>query len=36
MTNYPEPVLDDLYRELILDHYRHPRNKGELEVPASE
>lgn len=29
--NYPEPVLDDLYRELILDHYRHPRNKGELE-----
>ena len=28
--NYPEPVLDDLYRELILDHYRHPRNKGEL------
>jgi nitrogen fixation NifU-like protein len=30
--NYPEPVLDDLYRELILDHYRHPRNKGELET----
>lgn len=30
MTNYPEPVLDDLYRELILDHYRHPRNRGEL------
>jgi nitrogen fixation NifU-like protein len=29
--NYPEPVLDDLYRELILDHYRHPRNRGELE-----
>ena len=29
--NYPEPVLDDLYRELILDHYRHPRNQGELE-----
>jgi SUF system NifU family Fe-S assembly protein len=29
--NYPEPVLDDLYRELILDHYRHPRNKGELD-----
>jgi nitrogen fixation NifU-like protein len=28
--NYPEPVLDDLYRELILDHYRHPRNRGEL------
>jgi nitrogen fixation protein NifU and related proteins len=22
--------LDDLYREVILDHYSHPRNKGEL------
>jgi nitrogen fixation protein NifU and related proteins len=33
--NYPEPVLDDLYRELILDHYRHPRNKGELAEPAT-
>src|SRR5712691_9073535 len=26
----PEPALDDLYREVILDHYRHPRNKGNL------
>lgn len=25
-----EPELDELYRELILDHYRHPRNKGSL------
>jgi nitrogen fixation NifU-like protein len=25
-----EPELDDLYRELILDHYRHPRNRGSL------
>ena len=25
--------LDDLYREVILDHYRHPRNKGTL-APA--
>lgn len=23
--------LDDLYREVILDHYRSPRNRGELE-----
>ena len=23
--------LDDLYREVILDHYSHPRNKGALE-----
>jgi len=22
--------LDDLYREVILDHYSHPRNKGSL------
>jgi nitrogen fixation NifU-like protein len=29
--NYPEPELDDLYRELILDHYRHPRHKGTLD-----
>jgi nitrogen fixation NifU-like protein len=29
--NYPEPVLDDLYRELILDHYRSPHNRGEME-----
>ena len=27
---YAEPELDDLYRELILDHYRHPRHKGTL------
>lgn len=23
--------LDDLYREVILDHYRSPRNRGALE-----
>jgi nitrogen fixation NifU-like protein len=22
---------DDLYREIILDHYRNPRNKGDLD-----
>jgi nitrogen fixation NifU-like protein len=26
--------MDDLYRENILDHYRNPRNKGELEHPT--
>ena len=26
-------ALDDLYRELILDHYSHPRNRGELPDP---
>src|SRR5574341_1160998 len=24
-------ALDDLYREVILDHYAHPRNRGRLE-----
>ena len=23
--------MDDLYRENILDHYRHPKHKGELD-----
>ena len=26
--------LDDLYKEVILDHYKNPRNKGEL--PGAE
>ncbi len=26
--------LEDLYREIILDHYRSPRNRGELPPPA--
>jgi nitrogen fixation NifU-like protein len=34
--NYPEPQLDDLYRDLILDHYRHPRNRGELENASAK
>ena len=34
--NYPEPDLDDLYRDLILDHYRHPRNRGELENASTK
>jgi nitrogen fixation NifU-like protein len=28
------PGIDDLYREIILDHYRTPRNRGELPPPA--
>jgi nitrogen fixation NifU-like protein len=27
--------LEDLYREIILDHYRSPRNRGELESPPA-
>jgi len=29
------PGLEDLYREIILDHYRTPRNRGELPVPPA-
>ncbi len=29
------PGLEDLYREIILDHYRNPRNRGELAVPPA-
>lgn len=29
------PGLEDLYREVILDHYRNPRNRGELEAPPA-
>ncbi|MGH9099209.1 MAG: Fe-S cluster assembly sulfur transfer protein SufU [Acidimicrobiales bacterium] len=28
--------LEDLYREIILDHYRSPRNRGELESPPAQ
>ena len=27
--------LEDLYREIILDHYRTPRNRGELPSPPA-
>jgi len=29
------PGLEDLYREIILDHYRSPRNRGELPEPPA-
>ena len=28
------PALDDLYQELILDHYRSQRGRGTLEAPS--
>ena len=28
--------LEDLYREIILDHYRNPRNRGELPAPPAQ
>ncbi|HWQ27920.1 MAG TPA: SUF system NifU family Fe-S cluster assembly protein [Dehalococcoidia bacterium] len=33
MPSVPEPRFDELYRELILDHYRNPRNRAPLEHP---
>jgi nitrogen fixation NifU-like protein len=27
-------LSDDLYRETILDHYHHPRNRGKIEEPG--
>jgi nitrogen fixation NifU-like protein len=29
----PEPEFDELYRELILDHYRNPRHRKPLAEP---
>ena len=29
------PGLEDLYREIILDHYRTPRNRGALDTPPA-
>lgn len=29
------PGLEDLYREVVLDHYRNPRNRGELACPPA-
>ncbi len=27
--------LEDLYREIILDHYKNPRNSGQLDSPPA-
>jgi nitrogen fixation protein NifU and related proteins len=29
-----EPPLHQLYKEVILDHYRRPRNKGAIDEPT--
>ena len=31
-----EPQFDELYREVILDHYRRPRNAGSLAAPTHQ
>ena len=30
MTDRPEVALDELYREVVLDHHRHPRGRTPL------
>jgi nitrogen fixation NifU-like protein len=30
--SHPDAISDDLYREIILDHYTCPRHKGHLET----
>ncbi|HTW97356.1 MAG TPA: SUF system NifU family Fe-S cluster assembly protein, partial [Acidimicrobiales bacterium] len=32
---YQDSHLEDLYREIVLDHYRSPRNRGELATPPA-
>jgi nitrogen fixation NifU-like protein len=27
--------MDDLYRDIILDAYKHPRNRGSLDMPQA-
>lgn len=36
MTDRSTPPLNALYQELILDHYRRPRHRGEMEAPDVE
>jgi nitrogen fixation NifU-like protein len=31
MPELPDASLEDLYREVILDHYKRPRNRGRLD-----
>jgi nitrogen fixation NifU-like protein len=35
MSSKPEPELDELYKELILDHYRRPRNRRSVAEPKA-
>lgn len=36
MTDRSAPALQSLYQELILQHYRRPHNRGEMENPDVE
>lgn len=28
-------VLEDLYQDVILDHFKHPRHRGKIESPSA-
>jgi nitrogen fixation NifU-like protein len=34
MSTQATPPLDELYREVVLDHYRNPRHRGALAAPT--
>lgn len=34
MTAQGTPPLDELYREVVLDHFRNPRHRGALAAPS--
>jgi len=34
--DFAEPKLNSLYQHLILEHYKSPRNRGEVEDPTVE
>lgn len=36
MVDRSEPQLNSLFQEVILNHYRKPRNKGTLDSPTVE
>ncbi|MDT8368932.1 MAG: SUF system NifU family Fe-S cluster assembly protein [Longimicrobiales bacterium] len=35
-AHYGEPKLNSLYKQLILEHYRSPRNRGVVDDPTVE
>ena len=35
MAEVSGAVDDELYREILLDHYRHPRHRGAVEAPSA-
>ncbi|MBI4603056.1 MAG: SUF system NifU family Fe-S cluster assembly protein, partial [Planctomycetes bacterium] len=36
MTSGPEPQFNDMYRDIILDHYKRPRGRTPVQAPDLE